>query len=378
MKIKLISFAIISTYLFLFSACSGGQTKPEKDGPVLGKVRVVEEVEVINEETGEIRIITKKYEELAERSTVDRGAESLLTPQRFVTIGDPFVGSYSVGPSNEILMTVYNHVSDRDLDAGKSNGADLWIFKDGKVRLTKTNYLNAFPSYSSQGKYVYFVSSRGKRVIAQFTQHEYIWRMSSNSAGGITRIGTPTYNYQNPIESPDGSKILFSAKEFQENDPYVWYMQKNGSLPTQLKQGEYASWLDNNTILFSAKDEHTGLYSIWTTQSDGSNLTQIISDAEKDCILPKASPNGQYIAYVKQNPKPSKDKGLSIKAELKRWQSRDIHVFHLNDNLSQQITTNHSRDDMPLWSSKGDYLYFRSTRGLKWNIWRLSTKFLNQ
>ena len=184
-----------------------------------------------------------------------------------------------------------------------------------------------------------------------------------------TRIGTPSYQFLYPIESPDGLKILFSSREFFENSHFIWYEQKNGALPTQLKQGLYANWLDNNTIVFSTKDENTGFYSIWTSNIDGSNLTQIIFDSEMDCIFPAASPNGQFIAYVKQLP------NINKTVEM---QSRDIHIFNFQDNLSQQITTNISRDDMPHWSTEGDFLYFRSSRGLAWNIWRLPTTFLNQ
>ena len=110
-------------------------------------------------------------------------------------------------------------------------------------------------------------------------------------------------------------------------------------------------------------------YSIWTTKIDGSNLTQIIFDSEMDCIFPTASPNGQYIAYVKQLP------NINKTVEM---QSRDIYIFNFQDNLSQQITTNISRDDMPHWSTEGDFLYFRSSRRLSWNVWRLPTTFLNQ
>ena len=274
-------------------------------------------------------------------------------------MGNSFFSSYDIGSKNEVIASIYNQ-------SGK-NGSDLWIFKNGKIRLTKTNYNNNYPSFSSNGKYVYFVADRGRQNTSRYDQNSYIWRMPSNGGGGLTRIGTPSYRFLNPIESPDGTKILFSSREFYDNSPFIWYEKRNGSLPTQLKQGVNASWLDNNTIIFSAKDENTGFYSIWTADIDGSNLTQIIYDNEMDCLFPEADPFGQYIAYVKQRPN-------NIKSVER--QSRDIYIYHLKENLSQQITTNISRDDMPHWSPEGDYLYFRSSRGLAWSIWRLSTNFL--
>jgi Tol biopolymer transport system component len=356
---KIILIAIISSCVFLFSGCV--TTKTKKDLPATGKVSVVIEKEISDEKTGAILIQAERLDEIAERSVTDKGAEALLTPQRFANIGSSYFSSYSVGTSNEIIVSIYNQ-------EGKS-GSDLWIFKNGKMRLTKTNYFNQHPSFSTDGKSVYFAASRGKRNLSKYDQNSYIWRMPSDGAGGLTRIGTPVYQFFYPLESPDGSKILFSSREFYENSPFIWYMQKNGALPTQLKQGLFATWLDSNTIVFSAKDENTGFYSIWTSIIDGSNLTQIIFDNEMDCIFPEVDYSGQFIAYVKQSPNKNK---------IVEMQSRDIHVFHFKDGLSQQITTNISRDDMPHWSPKGDYLYFRSSRGLAWNIWRLSTTFLNK
>ena len=340
-------------------AISGCSSKQVKEGPATGTVNVIIEKEVSNEKTGEISIQAQRIDEIAERSIADKGAESLLTPQRFANVGASYFSSYAVGPSNEILVSIYN----KD---GQS-GSDLWVYKNGKVRLTKTNYFNQHPSFSADGKSVYFAASRGKKSADAYDQNSYIWRMSSNGAGGLTRIGTPVYQFINPKESPDGEKILFSSREFFENSPFIWYMKKNGALPTQLKQGTYADWVDDETIIFSAKDENTGLYAIWKSNIDGSNLTQIISDNEMDCISPTIDPTKKFVAYVKQSPKGSK---------VEELQSRDVHVFQLDDALSQQITTNISRDDMPKWSPDGDYLYFRSSRGLAWNVWRLSTDFL--
>ena len=111
------------------------------------------------------------------------------------------------------------------------------------------------------------------------------------------------------------------------------------------------------------------MLSIWTCELDGSNLTQIIADNAMDCIFPAVSPDGKYLAFVKQVPS---------NEELEESQSRDVHAFRFADGLSQQLTTNASRDDMPKWSKDGKHLYFRSSRGLSWTIWRLDASFLNK
>lgn len=52
-------------------------------------------------------------------------------------------------------------------------------------------------------------------------------------------------------------------------------------------------------------------------------------------------------------------------------ETRDVYVYDTQTGLSQQLTTNASRDDMPRWSADGSSLMFRSTRGVGWNIWRV-------
>jgi len=339
----------------LISSCV---TVPEVQVPVpdrFGSVKVIKKEEVVDEKTGIISLRVTESLEKAEKSIVDKGAESLLTPQRYANVGS-FFGYYSVGLNSEILMSIYNQ---------NSNISDLWIFKSGKIRLTKSSYNNNFPSFSSSGNYVYFTSSRGKNIAGKSEQNSYVWRTLSSGAGGITRIGTPAYSYEYPIESPNGEQILYSSKELYGNNNFIWYMKNNGDLPTQLKQGTAPNWIASNKIIFVARDEHTNLYSIWTCNIDGSKLTQIIADNELHSIQPEPSPNGKYIAYVKQ------------KKGEKNGDSRDIYIYRLADGLSQQITTNESRDDLPKWSKDGQYLFFRSSRGVGWNVWRLPTTFLS-
>lgn len=352
---------ILLPFIVFVLVIAGCAVPKPKDLPPTGTVKVIVEKEVVDKKTGSILLQVERLEELAERSIMDKGAEALLTPQRYATMGESYFSSYSVSSNNKIVASIYNR-------NGK-DGSDIWIFSGGKIRLTKTNYFNNDPSFSADTKNVYFVSSRGKSRFQKYDQNSYVWRMPSYTTGGLTRIGSPAYKFLSPKESPDGRKILFCSREFSQNSPFIWYMKDNGALPTQLKQGIHANWLDNDKIIFSTQDENTDLYSIWTCMVDGSNLTQIITDNEMDCLFPSADKSGQYIAYVKQLPNTNK---------IEEWQSRDIYIFHLKDGLSQQITTNISRDDLPEWSNDGKYLYFRSSRGLSWNIWRVPTAFLNR
>ncbi|MBW1989176.1 MAG: PD40 domain-containing protein [Deltaproteobacteria bacterium] len=316
-------------------------------------VTVIREVAVTD--NGVTTVTVEKAEEVAERSTVDKDAESLMAPQRYADIGSYFQ-NYAVNKKDEVVLSIFNQEG--------HDGSDLWVYKTGKMRLTKTNYFHWDPAFSADGQSVYFVSDKGRVPRSASDQACYLWKVRSTGFGGLTRIGTPAYRYYSPAESPDGEHILVTCQEFMGNSHFLWYMKSNGALPTQLKQGQAGQWLDNQTIIFQAPDENTGLQTIWTCKIDGSVLTQILSDSEMLCIQPAPSPDGKYVAYVKQKPgKP---------------ESRDVYIMNLKDGLSQQLTTNKSRDDLPHWSADGKYLYFRSSRGLAWNLWRLDTSFLNR
>lgn len=353
-RIRFIALSLMVCCLLLLSgsSCAPPQEKPPE---LTGKIVVIEQKEVASKETGEVSIVIQRLDEVAERSVVDKGADTLLSVQKVVSPGSSF-SSYDVGKDDRIVASVFNQEG--------RNGSDIWVFSGGKTRISNSNYFNDFPSFSADSEKIYFSSTRNKATGGMYDQNCYIWRMVASGAGGITRIGTPVFAYAGAQESPDAQRLLFDAREFFENSSFVWFSTPNGSLPTMLTQGRDPRWMDNEKIIFSTVDENSGLEAIWTLNIVGSELTQIISDPELDCLSPEASPNGKHIAYVKQTP-----------GEENR-STRDVFVYTIETGLSQQITTNSSRDDMPQWSETGDALFFRSTRGLSWNIWKVSTTFL--
>ena len=335
-----------------------GCAPPSTELSAMGPVTVIQQIEV-QDKQGNISIIAERLNELAERSTADKGAESLLAAQRVATI-DNFFSHYDVGVNDEIVASVFNQEN--------IQGSDIWVYSSGRTRITNTTYFNNGPSFSSDGRFIYFVSTRGKNISSLYDQNSYIWRMSSRGGGGITRIGSPVYRYESPRVSPDGRYMLYSAQEFSGNSRFIWYSDINGALPTQLTKGVHAAWMNSSIITFAVEDESTGLYTIWTHNIDGGELTQIITDPKLDCFSPAPQPGGgSYIAYVKQEP----EEGPG------RSRTRDIYVYNNETGLSQQLTTNLSRDDMPRWSNDGKSLYFRSSRGIQWSIWRIPAQYIN-
>ena len=54
----------------------------------------------------------------------------------------------------------------------------------------------------------------------------------------------------------------------------------------------------------------------------------------------------------------------------------DIWALDLTQSnaVPQQITSNASQDDRPVWDPSGDAIYFRSNRGGEWGVWKISLK----
>lgn len=289
------------------------------------------------------KYIVEEKEETATKSVQDTDVASILPPARVASYGS-FFNSFAVGEKGTVAVTRYN----RDDDTRKYLSSDIWL---SKVRLTNSDVFFETPSFSSDSTYVYATSH--KKNSADRT----LWKMKVNGTGGRIKIGQNAPHRKYPQESLDGSKLLY------QEQGYIWISSINGALPTQITKGIYPSWYGEDKIIYASREGSGKKFAIWTINTDGTQLTQHIFDNEYHLIDPAASPDGRYIAYVQQ-------KGSDPK-------TRDVFVY---DNIAantRQITTLLTRDDMPKWSPDGSYLYFRSTRGGDWGIWRIDTSFLD-
>jgi Tol biopolymer transport system component len=297
-------------------------------------------------------------EELAEIDTFDTGSSSNIPPTQHVTIADDSrcFHHYGLHGKDKVVYSVEN--------GNNNSGFDLWVSngRTGKIRLTNTKLVHKYPSFSSDGKHVYFISRRGRSFD---NSSSYMWRMAANGSGGLTRIGNGVYSHTQAVqESPNGQYILYASKERYGGSSTIWFARKNGSTPTQLTVGTSAVWMDDNTIMYEASDTSNSLSSIWKMKLDGSEKTLIISERKSDVIQVIPSPDRKKLAYVTQ--------ARNKRSNRKDTSSRDIWVMDLTTGSPTQITTNLSQDAMPQWSSNGDSLYFASSRGVNWNIWKMN------
>jgi len=336
---------------------TGGQPRPIP-GKVFKAIKVCTFQEFDPDSPNSKYAIVSYDEELAEVDTFDTGSSSNIPPTQHVTIADDrrCFHHYGLHGKDKVVYSVEN--------GSNNSGFDLWVTngRTGKIRLTNTKLVHKYPSFSSDGKYVYFISRRGQSFD---NNSSYMWRMAANGSGGLTRIGNGVFSHTQAVqESPDGQYILYATKERYGGTSTIWFARKNGSVPTQLTVGTSAVWLDDNTIMYEASDRSYGLSSIWKMKLDGSEKTLIISERKSDVIQVIPSPDRKKLAYVTQD--------RYKKTGIKNTSSRDVWIKDLATGSPTKITTNLSQDFLPQWASDSKALFFASSRGVNWNIWKMN------
>lgn len=169
-----------------------------------------------------------------------------------------------------------------------------------------------------------------------FSLNGDIYRMDIEAAEPLNLTNTPGIDDDEPVWSPDGTRIAFSARQDENSDILV--MDANGLNVVQLTQNEAndssPTWSpDGSRIAFASnRDEDGGLY---VMQSDGSNVTQLLSGAAYN---PDWSPDGTKLAFVF---------------------NQEIHSMNVDgSNLTRLTNVNHPYTTDPAWSPDGKKLAF--------------------
>jgi len=234
--------------------------------------------------------------------------------------------------------------------------SNLWrqvVGSPSRTPLTQGRHWNLFPAFTPDGKQLVFSSGRTSRSIT-------LCRINIEGGGGITQITNSMAEDYSPSVSPDGEIVAYASLPPGAERAQVWTVQKNGSLPTQLREGNSPQLSpDGKRILFVRRDASSGAYQIWLMNVDATEETQLTQNTDHQWIHPRWSPDGKWIVLAS-------NEGLNSYEE----QNYDIWLMTADGRKKTQLTTNGSRDDAPCWDRTGKSVYFRSNRGGRWNIWR--------
>jgi tricorn protease len=186
---------------------------------------------------------------------------------------------------------------------------------------------------------------------------------------GVRRLTSDTGVESNPVFSPDGSIIAFSAQYDGNTDVYV--IPISGGVPRRLTWHPDADIVrgftpDGKAVLFSStrhasNNRYTQLFTVPLT---GGMPTQLpIPHGVEACY----SPDGEFIAYT-----PLADRTVQWKHYRGGTHSR-IWIYRCKDHAVEQIPQPEGRcnDIDPQWI--GHTIYFRSDRGGEYNLYAYDT-----
>lgn len=243
---------------------------------------------------------------------------------------------------------------------GEKDGSYCNIWKQAvgsyaKTRVTYGKWLDLFPSFTPDGLYLIFSSNRT-------SPNPTLWQIKVEGGSGITKITYTSAEDHSSSVSSDGNIIAYASIPTRANESQIWTVQKDGSLPTQLREGESPQISpDGKTILFVRKDNDSRKKQLWLMNIDGSAETLLTQNIDYDVVDPKWSPNGKWIVFAS-------DEGF----DSKKNRNYDIWLMASDGTKRAQLTTNGSRDDSPCWDHTCKFIFFRSNRGGTWNIWRFN------
>ncbi len=193
----------------------------------------------------------------------------------------------------------------------------------------------------------YFVR-RDIKAFAAGGRGSRIYRLT---AGREIPVGVEAFEIESPGLSAAGKEIVFSCREYEGDPWHIWTMQADGSQPRFICAGRQPSWSGAGRIVFARQG------GIWASNTDGTALQQLVpAGPDYVCLQPAPAPDGKRLAYVRGR--------KSMPA------SRDVWIRNLTTGTDFRLTANPSRDDLPRWSADGKQVFFRSTRGQNWGVWR--------
>jgi Tol biopolymer transport system component/predicted Ser/Thr protein kinase len=223
----------------------------------------------------------------------------------------------------------------------------LWLLRASSgeaIPITNGEWNDESPSWSKDGKYLYFVSNRGGAMD--------LWRqeIGDGVVMGEPEPLTTGVGMRTAFFAPDGTRLAYSRGRLVGN---LWRVPIGDDSPATWSDAqqltfdeahlEFADVSPDGTLIALSSDR-AGNPDLWLMPAGGGEMQQLTTDPTPDWF-PRFSPDGSRIAFYAY-----------------RSGNRDLWVMPANGGQAKQITRNPAQDFYPSWSPDGSSLVFWSVR----------------
>ncbi len=268
-----------------------------------------------------------------------------------------FILSFSLLPDGKTLVTsILEELTVKNKTEYRANIWQLNTSIAGAPRkaVTQGDYYDIHPNPSVDGSTLYFSTTRNGRL--------GIWNLRLNGKGGLRTVTMGNTADYSPALKPRTEHIYYAAVLPGSTAPaYIWNKPSNGGMPEQLTEGTSPQWSpDGQKLLYIKGDAKKNKSRIWVCDADGGNQTQLsVGSGSFNDVDARWSVDGKKIIFS------------SNRSLLKGKHNYDIYIMDAEGGNLTQLTTNGSHDDKPVFGPDGQTVFFRSNRGLVWDIWTM-------
>ncbi len=213
------------------------------------------------------------------------------------------------------------------------------------------------PVFDALSKNVFFTAINDQKGV----KNGILMRIDKSGIGGIHIVPTKNDGIISSIDISTKGEIAFSQNTAKGSLIQIINLENNYHLDLIL--GDEINWSpDGSKIVFTAKDR-SNTRSIFIINKNGSNLVQLTSFTE-DVSSPCFSPDGNWICFSGL----SKSEVINKKEVSSNW---DIYMLSHNESKLVQLTKDIAADKSPYWAKDGN-IYFSSNRFGNYEIMKTS------